>query len=376
MSATAIATHARYDDPLREAALNTTRLDLDATRVDDDVRLEWSLLARLSVAPSFHASIERLAIGLANAPPVHAERVFARAGLQGRWAISDAMSLRALGTIECNGTSVLGTPPWELAGGVRGPASGNGFCHEVQPAGRIGLEVGRAPLVLLASVGRYARVPTLAELYGISGAVRGSTVLVPETGVSVETGIRATAPQTSVFRGASLDVFGFVRTASDLITYVRAAQGFVVPFNVGSARVSGLELLANYSPAPFAFVELAATLLDPRDTSPNRPVNDVLAYEPRLVLVPRVEVRARLHAHPVDSGRLSVSYFYESSRYADALAVVPEQGSLDVEVEVGAFGDRVSLRGRLANALDQTRTDLVGYPLPGRAANVAMEAKW
>jgi vitamin B12 transporter len=376
MTAAAIVTHARYDDPLREAALNTASLDLDATRVDEGALVKWSLSERLSVTPSVRASIERLTIAPANSAAVQAGRVFSRAGLQGQWTVSDGLTLRALGTMECNGTALRGIPPWSPAGGVTGPAGGTRFCNQVQPAARMGVEVGRAPLVLLANIGRYARVPTLTELYGISGAVRGSTALVAETGVSIEAGMRATAPSASPFRGASLDLFGFVRTSSELITYVRAAQGYVVPFNIGSARVAGLELLADYAPVPFAFFELAATLLDPRNTSPNRPVNDILAYQPRLALVPRVELRARLRAHPVDSGRLSVSYFYESSRYADALAVIPEQGSLDVEAEMGAWGDRLSLRGRLANVLDQTRTDLVGYPLPGRAANVALEAKW
>jgi iron complex outermembrane receptor protein len=376
MTAAAIVTHARYDDPLREAAFNTTRLDLDATRVDDGLLVKWSLTRRLSVTPSVRASIERLTISPASAAPVRAERTFSRAGLQGEWSLSDGVALRALGTVECNGTSFQGVPPWSLAGGITGPARGTQFCNQVQPAARIGVELGSAPFVLLANVGRYARVPTLAELYGVSGAVRGSTALVPETGVSLEAGMRATASSTGVLRGASVDLFGFVRTSSQLITYVRAAQGYVVPFNIGSARVAGLELLADYSPARFAFLELAATLLDPRNTSPNRPVNDILAYEPRLVLVPRVELCARLRAYPFESGKLSVSYFYESSRYADALTVVPEQGSLDVEAEIGALGDRLSVRGRLANVLDQTRTDLVGYPLPGRAANVALEAKW
>jgi vitamin B12 transporter len=376
LTAAAIVTHARYDDPLREAALNTTRLDLDATRVDEGLLFTWWLSGRLSVTPSVRASIERLTIDPANAAPVHAERIFSRAGLQGQWSLSDDVVLRALGTAECDGTSLRGVPPWSLAGGITGPPDGSQFCNRVQPAGRMGVQVGNAPLVLLANAGRYARVPTLAELYGISGAVRGSTVLVPETGVSVEAGVRATTSSKSVWGGASLDLFAFVRSSSDLITYVRAAQGYVVPFNIGSARVAGLELLADYGPAPFVFLELAATLLDPRNTSPNRPVNDILPYEPRLALVPRVELRARVHADPVDSGRLAVSYFYESSRYADALAVIPEQGSLDMEAEIGAFGDRLSLRGRLANVLDQTRTDLVGYPLPGRAANVALEARW
>jgi vitamin B12 transporter len=376
VSAAAIVTHARYDDPLREAALNTTGLGLDATRVEEGVLARWLLSNRLSVSPSVRASIERLTLSPADGAPVRAERIFSRAALQAEWRPSDGVALRALGTAECNGTSLHGVPPWSLAGGITGPARGSQFCNQVESSARMGVEVGLAPVVLLANVGRYARVPTLTDLYGLSGAVRGNTALLPETGVSLEAGIRAIGSSTGVLRGASLDLFGFLRESSQLITYVRAAQGYIVPFNVGSARIAGLELLADYLPAAFVRVELAATLLDARDTSPNRPANDILAYEPRLALVPRLELRARLHARPLEWGKISVSYFYESSRYADALTVIPEQGSLDVEAEIGTLGGRLALRGRLADALDQTRTDLVGYPLPGRAANVALEAKW
>ncbi|HXN32758.1 MAG TPA: TonB-dependent receptor, partial [Polyangiaceae bacterium] len=136
--------------------------------------------------------------------------------------------------------------------------------------------------------------------------------------------------------------------------------------------------LAEYTPAPFLFFELAATVIDPRNTSAVRPANDILPYQPELTVVPRMELRSRIRAAPVDAGKLSVTYFYESSRYADpaGLVVIPEQGSLDVDAEVGAFRDRVVLRGRLVNLLDQTRFDLIGYPLPGRAVYVALEAKW
>jgi iron complex outermembrane receptor protein len=137
-------------------------------------------------------------------------------------------------------------------------------------------------------------------------------------------------------------------------------------------------MLGAYNPAPFVFFEIAATMLDPRNTSAVRPVNDILPYEPELTLVPRIELRAPIRAAPVDQGKLAVTYFYESSRYADpaGLIVIPEQGSLDVEAELDAVHDRLALRARVANLLDQTRFDLIGYPLPGRAAYIALEAKW
>jgi len=175
-----------------------------------------------------------------------------------------------------------------------------------------------------------------------------------------------------------LDAFAFLRWSSDLISYQRSAIGYVRPFNIGAARVAGLELEVSYSPLPFLRFELGATLLDPRDTSAVRPANDLLPYQPRVVLTPRVEARARFKQSVIDSTQASVSYFYESSRYADraGLIVVPEQGSLDVTGELRLCGEQLAFTVRLANLLGQTRFDLIGYPLPGRAAYLAMEIEW
>jgi vitamin B12 transporter len=378
MTTAAVLTHAIYDDPSREVALGTTELDLDARRVDDAVLFRWYLSDRVSITPAVRGSVERMTLAAVNVTTAQTRRIFSRAALQGEWSVSDAIALRALGSAECHGTSLNGVPPWSLPGDATGPTHGGDACNQFQPAMRLGAQLGHAPLAFLANIGRYARVPTLTELYGMSGAVRGNAALEPETGVSVEAGVRATASPTSALRGASVDLFGFIRQAKHLVAYQRSSLGYVRPFNVGSARVAGLEVLANYRPAPFALFELALSVLDPRNTSPSRPANDVLPYQARLALVPRAEIASRLAARPIDSGKLSLSYFYESSRYADpaGLVVIPEQGSLELEAELGAFKGHLTLRARLANLLNQVRSDLIGYPLPGRAAYAALEAQW
>ena len=144
-----------------------------------------------------------------------------------------------------------------------------------------------------------------------------------------------------------------------------------------------LDLLVD---AMFAFlrdgylrVDLAATLLDPRDVSPSRTtVNDLLPYQARLVVTPRVEGRVPIATRVVRLVKLAVTYFYEAARYADpaGLIVIPSQGSLDVDAEVALLNDHLAVRGRLSNLLDQTRVDFIGYPLPGRAGYASMEARW
>jgi len=373
-----VSTRTEYDDPLREVGLGATRIDLDGTRLEDGLALRWAPLRHFSVAPSIRAGIDRLTIGGQDRAAARARRVFSRAALQGEWAGASQISLRALASAECHGTAIEGPLPWSAPGDATGPTSGNPTCTQFQPSARAGVEVGSALVTWLATVGRYARVPTLSELYGVSGVVRGNTALIPESGLSIEVGARSTRALTQALGGLSLDAFAFLRWSSDLISYQRSAIGYVRPFNIGAARVAGLELEASYTPLPFLLFELGATLLDPRDTSPVRPANDLLPYQPRVVLTPRVEGRARFRQSVIDSAQASVSYFYESSRYADraGLIVVPEQGSLDVTGELRLFGEQLALSVRLTNLLAQTRFDLIGYPLPGRAAYLAMEIEW
>jgi len=373
-----VSTRTEYDDPLREVGLGSPRIDLDGTRLENGLALRWAPLRHFSVSPNIRAAIDRLAIAGQDRAEAHARRVFSRAALQAEWAGFSPITLRALASAECHGTALQGPLPWSAPGDATGPTGGNPACTQFQPSARAGVELDSALVTWLATVGRYARVPTLSELYGVSGVVRGNTALTPESGLSIEAGARSTPGLTRALGGLSLDAFAFLRWSSDLISYQRSAIGYVRPFNIGAARVLGLELEASYRPLPFLLFELGATLLDPRDTSPVRPANDLLPYQPQVVLTPRVEGRARFRQSVIDSAQASVSYFYESSRYADraGLIVVPEQGSLEVTGELRLFSEQLALTARLANLLGQTRFDLIGYPLPGRAAYLAMEIEW
>jgi outer membrane cobalamin receptor len=80
----------------------------------------------------------------------------------------------------------------------------------------------------------------------------------------------------------------------------------------------------------------------------------------------------------VSNALLGVRYVYQSSRYADdaGLVVIPEQGTLDLEGELRVLDERLSIRGRLANALNQRRFDVIGYALSGRAVYATLEARW
>jgi vitamin B12 transporter len=375
-TASLIATHTRYEDPLNEAGFGAAAIDFDGTRVDNATSLSVDLGRAVTLTPSIAVAIEQLKLAATGKPQAHARRSSSRLALQTAWAPAPAITLRALASGQCDGTQLDGRPPGASYGDAAGPVSGSPSCHQFEPSARVGAELVQGPFTFLANLGRYVRVPTLTELYGFSATVRGNPGLVPEEGTSFELGVRAAASTKGPLRGASLDLFGFARTAKNLVAFVRGPS-YVQPQNVDSARVMGLELLASYSPVSCALLELAVTMLDPRTTSAVRPANDILPYQQRLTLAPRAELRG---AWPglLSSARVGTSLQLTSSRYGDAagLVVIPGQRAWEADAELGLWRDRLTLRGRVTNLLNETHFDLVGYPLPGRAVYVAMEAQW
>lgn len=373
-----LVSSSNYDDPLRDLSLGATSAELGALRASQAVRMKLRPLPQIEVAPALSASVETLGADLGDTPSLRARRLTSRGAISGSFTPTDVLSAHAMASAECNGTSADGRTPWSFPdSGLRSPTLDT--CAEADPAGRVGVEVGPPAITGLANAGRYVRVPTLAEVYGISGAVRGNSELLPERGVVFDLGVRARrAPDGTVLSRSYLDLFGFVRTVEDLVAYERSGLGYVRPFNVGRARIAGAEFLGGIHPLPFVLFEVAATLLDPRDTSDNHLPNDFLPYESRLRVVPRLEVEAVPGGAVVRRVKTTATYFFESDRNADRAGTVtlPAQSSLDADVEVAMFDEHLVARARVANVLNQTRVDLVGYPLPGRAAYAALEARW
>ena len=212
------------------------------------------------------------------------------------WRASQILSARALASGECNGTS----------------ASTPHMCDRFDPSGRVGLQLGGPKLQLLTNVGRYVRVPTLGELYGISAVVRGNDALVAEQGVTGDVGVRAASGRWGAVDGVFVDTFAFMRYADDLVAWRRSSLGYVRPYNVGRARISGVEALTAAEAASFVRVEVALTLLDPRDITEGRTtVNDILPFRSRLVASPALELRTRgLASAGIQLGRFFVRYVY------------------------------------------------------------------
>ena len=353
-----------YTDPLEELDLLTRRLELDGARVDERVEVRASATRMLEVRGAVDVSSETLARDDDRGAALRARRLASRGALAARQWLGDAFSVQALAAAQCDGTSVAA------------PST----CDTMAPVGRAGVSWTEATWDTFANVGRYVRVPTLGELYGMSALVRGYPALRPESGVSADAGGRWAARRRSEAHPPWVSLGAFARWTDDLVSFVRSPQGYATPRNVDRARVAGVEAQAGAGVLDWLTVDVSGTFLDPRDTTPGRrTVNDILPFQSRLIVVPRVSAESRHVGLPlVGRLRAEVLWIYQASRYADSagLAVIPQQSSLDAEVLAETSNQAWTARLRASDLLDSQRFDVVGFPLPGRSLFLSLEVKW
>jgi iron complex outermembrane receptor protein len=348
-------------DPLRELG------GAELTRTEG-ARVGQRLGARFEVFDGFELGFRgtlresRIGVDTEDATLVRAERLLVRSEIDAFANVGERLSLALMSALECHATS-SGTTD-------RG-------CDVLAPVARLGARVDLEPVAILANAGRYLRVPTLGELYGVSATVLGNDALETETGWSLDTGVSAKwSDETFATYG---QVVGFARWSDELIAYRRSSLGAVRPYNAASARVLGVEVAAGASLWGVLRAQLAVTLLDPREVSDDRAVvSDLLPYEARLVVAPEVELASP--AWPLvmlDTASVAARFRYRSERVADpaGLVVLEAERQLDVDASLLFFG-HLGLRGRVANVLDERTFDLVGYPLAGRSFHVLLEGWW
>ena len=249
------------------------------------------------------------------------------------------------------------------------------------PAGRLGLAFHPlAGLSFFTTAARYGRVPTLGEQFGVGATVLGNDKLRPESGLALDVGARG---EVAAHREVALaaELTGFARLADDRIAYERSSFGALRPYNLDSARVLGLELTA--AARFFGVLEAGGslTLSDPRDTSDDRTTaNDILPFEARLTAAPSLALRLRDLIDTIhwDEALLRTLLVYRAPRSADPAGLIelPSQVLLDVEGSLGFDDGTAELAFRVSNLLGDDTTDLVGYPLPGRAGHVSIATRW
>ncbi|MFO0550668.1 MAG: TonB-dependent receptor [Polyangiaceae bacterium] len=309
----------------------------------------------------------------------------------------DSLSVRVPGTrasrtsLRLFTSAVARVAPWvevraegAIAGDfVRGPDPDTGALATTAsptPTARLALAARPIPeLELFTGVARYARTPVLGELYGAALALLGNPRLASEAGYAGDVGARATARAPHVVFAAELDAFA--RFASELIAYRRSSFGALTPFNVGEARVLGVDGTIATTVFDVLFASTTLSFTDARDTTAGRTLeNDTLPFVSRVVSRSTLGARARdlVPAIGLDLAEVSASFTYRSPRQVDPAGLVslPSQVLFDVEASLSLARGLVLVRGRVSNILDDRTTDLVGYPLPGRAGHFETEVRW
>ncbi len=222
-----------------------------------------------------------------------------------------------------------------------------------------------------ANVGRYFRLPTLAELFGDRGGVVGNPELVPERGVNGDVGVSwdRSEPWGPVER-VHLEAAFFQSLTDDLILFEQTSQRTVKAINVSSARVWGVETAWSVDLSGWLAVQGNYTYQHTENTSdipyyrgnqlPGRPAHE---------LFNRVGVRWR-----------NLEVFHEFSwtagNYLDAANFEKAESR-----EIHNVGLRIRVRPCLSvtaeakNLTDEQVADALGFPLPGRSYYVTVSAE-
>ncbi|HZR09878.1 MAG TPA: TonB-dependent receptor [Myxococcales bacterium] len=216
------------------------------------------------------------------------------------------------------------------------------------------------PLTLRAGWGLSFRAPTFSELYLERGGIAANPDLRPEHAWSVDAGAEW---RTGLL---TLSASAFWSSYRELILYQLFPPAQVKPFNVGEARIAGLELQA-VVPLPARFLaSLSYSFLD----AVNRLDGHKLAYRPPH----RLFARLARQGERVE-GYGEVSFTSALPRNAFDTAFVGSQVLLNAGAGVRAAGP-VWIDVEAKNLLDdRTYEDLFQYPLPGLSIAVIARAR-
>ncbi|MEI9936351.1 MAG: TonB-dependent receptor [Pseudomonadota bacterium] len=360
LTSQAIAARTRLTDPEGRLGLLVPRLDSKGARFAESARV-WLKGGMFRALLGANLEFEQLAQDGATA--LRAKRSTSSARVALFASLPGDTELSSLAVVTCDATD--------------GPEQSQG-CADLTPEARLGARKRWGGFELRGNLSRYARVPTLGELYGISALVHGSSALVPEQGVSWDLGARWEAGIGPVW--TYFDAFGFVRHVTDLIAYRRSSLGAVQPYNVGSARILGAELEAGAQFAEHARATLAVTMLDPRDTTAGRNLtNDLIPYQSRLLGSLFVEGFVDPGLRALSRAGLDARLSHRGSRLADpaGLIVLPASTTLDLGATL-RFGREhdLTVRAALDDVFDARHFDFIGYPIPGRSWHCSAEARW
>jgi iron complex outermembrane receptor protein len=327
--------------------------------------LDWKRAARpwLTLAGVFDGRFDRFLPSDALAPTTTGApgtRLFGAAGLESDlWARPLRLDVIASLRLEAAREETSGRDNFYALQPTSPPV------NRVLPIARLSLIEEVAPwLSLRANGGRYARLPSLIELYGNTGYLLGNTDLRPETGFNADLG-----PLVSWKRGNSSVLWStaaFASLVSDLISY-QFGNGRARAQNLGSARIAGVESSATLELGRHARMVASATYTDARNTSPVD-----AQYGRQIPLRPRYRLYGRPEWRAVALGSAaSLGIYADVDATADNYRDLPNSARVPSRLIFGA-GLYADLPGGLCvrasglNLTNSTIYDLINYPLPGR----------
>jgi iron complex outermembrane receptor protein len=232
---------------------------------------------------------------------------------------------------------------------------------------RLGGRLALAPwLAVKFNGGRAFRYPTLTELFGDRGTVVGNPRLRPEeswrwdVGLELERHDWRLGPLRADRAVATAAVF--YTDSSELILFEQNSQRTVRPVNVSDARVRGVEAAAALS--LWGWLELKGnfTWTDSENTGDVPFLNgNRLPGVPERELLLRADLRGRY-------GRVYYEFDYLDDNFLDRANFerVDDRSIHNAGLTLGPLRD-LSLSFEVKNLTDERVSDVLGFPLPGRA---------
>jgi iron complex outermembrane receptor protein len=233
-------------------------------------------------------------------------------------------------------------------------------------------------LVLRANGGRYARPPSLVELFSSHGAIQSNPDLNPEIGINADAGITYILPRKGPLDFLRIDAAWFGSWVHDLIVYVQTSQNTVRPQNLDSAEIHGVESDLSISMWKTVALKGNYTFLHGINKSdkpyhhgkhiPGRPVHQVYGKIQIGHLFSRVGAQVWFDVNYTDT-----IYLHPANLTED----IPSLTILGLGGRIELIRERLSLTVEARNLLDTLTVvdsdglenmvrNFDGFPLPGR----------
>lgn len=220
-----------------------------------------------------------------------------------------------------------------------------------------------------SSISRAVRHPTLPELFGNRGSMRGNSTLTSEKSTNLEAGFSWTLPRpSSFFRSAKFRASAFKLSRNNLIQIVVNSQGVGSAENIAKGEIEGLEIETSLQLGEHFFFTQGLSQLDHRIVESSFPfeVNKKLPGIYGMSWKPEVEWR---------QGPISIRYnlVYEEEMYYDRTNLFRAADKVLHDATITLKHDPwlVALSG--FNLADEDIEDFYGWPRPGRHFHLSLE---